>query len=186
MVERALRAQNQDITDALLDDLFQAFLDDYSINICVKSQIYPSLEARLDQLKELGWRFAVCTNKKEGLSRTLLERLSLAQRFEAICGSDTFGVAKPDPQHLVRTIHHAGGHPHEAIMIGDAVTDVNASKAANIPVIGVTFGYTPVPIAELEPDHVISHFDELTVDLLNDLLNRRPGRQVTTGDRSSA
>ena len=36
--------------------------------------------------------FAVCTNKLEGLSRLLLDKLELSARFAAVCGQDTFGV----------------------------------------------------------------------------------------------
>ena len=44
---------------------------------------------------------------------------------------------------------------------GDSGPDINAARNAGIPVIAVDFGYTPVPIRELGPDRVISHFDEL-------------------------
>ena len=56
--------------------------------------------------------FAVCTNKLEGLSRLLLEALGLTPRFAAICGQDTFGMQKPDPEILRRTI--AGGRRRAA------------------------------------------------------------------------
>jgi phosphoglycolate phosphatase len=35
------------------------------------------------------------------------------------------------------------------------------ARRAGIPVIGVGFGYTEVPIADLRPDRVISHMAEL-------------------------
>ena len=46
-------------------------------------------------------------------------------------------------------------------MVGDSVTDIKTARAAGLPVIAVDFGYTDVPVAELGPDRVISHFDEL-------------------------
>ena len=46
-------------------------------------------------------------------------------------------------------------------MVGDFVTDIKTARAAEVPVIAVDFGYTDVPVAELGPDRVISHFDEL-------------------------
>jgi phosphoglycolate phosphatase len=53
-------------------------------------------------------------------------------------------------------------------MVGDAGTDVGVARRAGIPVIGVEFGYTEVPIAELKPDRLIGHMRELpeTVDSL--------------------
>ena len=47
-------------------------------------------------------------------------------------------------------------------MVGDNITDVETARAAAIPVIGVPFGYTQVPMAALNPDILIEGFDELT------------------------
>jgi phosphoglycolate phosphatase len=46
-------------------------------------------------------------------------------------------------------------------MIGDSETDVRTAKSAGIPIVAVDFGYTERPVAEFEPDRVISHFAEL-------------------------
>ena len=108
-----------------------------------------------------GCRFAVCTNKLEWLSKLLLDRLGLSPRFAAICGADTFGVAKPDPVILQQTVARAGGQMSSAIMVGDAGPDVGVARRAGIPVIGVEFGYTDVPIAELKPDRLIGHMRDL-------------------------
>ena len=40
-------------------------------------------------------------------------------------------------------------------MVGDAGPDVGVARRAGVPVIGVEFGYTEVPIAELKPDRLI-------------------------------
>jgi phosphoglycolate phosphatase len=46
-------------------------------------------------------------------------------------------------------------------MIGDTGIDIAAARAAGVPVIGCTFGYSEAPIDTLEPDAVISHYSEL-------------------------
>jgi phosphoglycolate phosphatase len=46
-------------------------------------------------------------------------------------------------------------------MVGDSRTDIQTARAAGTPVVAVDFGYTDVPVAELKPDRVISHFDAL-------------------------
>ena len=66
---------------------------------------FPGSIAALDQLAaRRAAALAVCTNKLEGLSRLLLDALGLTPRFAAICGQDTFGMQKPDPEILRRTI----------------------------------------------------------------------------------
>jgi phosphoglycolate phosphatase len=97
----------------------------------------------------------------EWLSRLLLTKLKLTPYFAAICGQDTFGVMKPHPEILLKTILRAGGEPADAIMIGDSGTDVRTARAAHVPVIAVDFGYSEVPIATLQPDRIISAYGEL-------------------------
>ena len=161
MLERALVAEGRPPTKPQMDRLFAAFIEHYAAHIADRSRPYPHLEATLDGLAALGHRLAVCTNKLEWLSRRLLTALNLTQRFVTICGQDTFGVMKPDPEVLRQTIRHAGGALDLAIMIGDSGTDIRTARAANVPVIAVDFGYTEVPIATLKPDRIISSYDEL-------------------------
>lgn len=144
-------------TDALVED----FLAHYEAHIADESRLFPGALAALDRFRAAGYRLAVCTNKPERLARLLLEKLSAADRFEAICGRGTFPMHKPDPRTLLMTIDAARGDPRRALMVGDSKADVDTAKAAGAPVVAVDFGYTDVPVAELGPDRVISHFDEL-------------------------
>jgi phosphoglycolate phosphatase len=141
--------------------MFADFIAHYSAHIADRSRPFPGVEAALDRLAQDGCRFAICTNKLERLSRLLLDTLGLAARFEAVCGQDTFGIQKPDPDILIRTIVAAGGSPDRAVMVGDSGTDIATARAAGIPVIAVDFGYTDRPVAEFGPDRVIGHFRDL-------------------------
>jgi len=135
-----------------------------------QSAPYPGLLATLDRFEARGYGMAICTNKLERLSQALLDKLELSPRFAAICGADTFAFRKPDPRHLVETIAKAGGNPAHALMVGDSRTDIDTAKAAGIPVVAVDFGYTDRHVREFEPSHIISHYDELTLDLADSLL----------------
>ena len=46
-------------------------------------------------------------------------------------------------------------------MVGDTITDVSTARNAKLPVIAVDFGYADRPVATMDPDRVISHFDQL-------------------------
>jgi phosphoglycolate phosphatase len=104
---------------------------------------------------------AVCTNKFERPARKLLRALGVADRFAAIVGQDTFPVSKPNGAVLRLTIEKGGGDPARAVMVGDTITDITTARDAGLPVIAVDFGYAPVPVDELGPDRIISHFDDL-------------------------
>jgi phosphoglycolate phosphatase len=161
MIERALIAEGCKVPAAQLDRMLCTFIDHYGAHIADRSRPFPDLEAALERLATEGFRLAVCTNKLEWLAVRLLDVLKLSQYFAAICGPDTFGVQKPDPQILRLTIRRAGGEPQRAIMVGDSITDVRTARAASVPVIAVDFGYSEQPVATLHPDRLISSFTEL-------------------------
>ena len=161
LIERGLEVEGVTKSSGEIDRLMKDFIAYYADHIADASVPFEGLETALDELEAKGFRFAVCTNKLEWLSKLLLDRLDLSRRFAAICGADTFGVAKPDPVILQQTLARAGGGLAGAIMVGDAGPDVGVARRAGIPVIGVEFGYTDVPIAELKPDRLISHMREL-------------------------
>jgi phosphoglycolate phosphatase len=173
MIRRALAAEGRDATDAEMDRLYAAFIAYYSEHIADRSRPFPGLDSALNDLRAAGHGLAVCTNKLEWLSLRLLKALNLTHRFAAICGPDTFGVMKPDPEVFRQTVRRAGGEPSRAIMVGDSKTDIHTGRAARVPVIAVDFGYTDVPIASLQPDRIISSFSELPA-AIGDLLALQP------------
>jgi phosphoglycolate phosphatase len=161
MIARGVEAEGRVFPPAKIEQMFADFIAHYSEHIADRSQPFPGLIDALDTLENDGWRFAVCTNKLERLSLKLLDQLGLAVRFKAICGQDTFGVQKPDPEVLRRTVAAAGGKLQSTIMIGDSLTDIRTARAARVPVIAVDFGYTERPVAEFDPDCIISGFVQL-------------------------
>ena len=50
-------------------------------------------------------------------------------------------------------------------MIGDSTTDVKAAKAANVPVVVVTFGYPDIAPDQMNGDVEIDHYDQLLAQL---------------------
>ncbi len=161
MIERGLKSAGHEYTPALIERLFTDFIAYYGAHVADRSRPFPGLEDALDALARRDCRLAVCTNKLERLSLQLLESLGLRRRFAVICGQDTFGIQKPDPEVLRRTIAQAGGRLDRAIMVGDSLTDIHTARAAGIPVVAVNFGYSERPISEFGPDRIIGHFAEL-------------------------
>jgi phosphoglycolate phosphatase len=161
LIERGLELEGRSLGLEDVTRLTGDFIDYYAAHIADVSRPFEGLEDALDDLSARGYRFAVCTNKLEWLSKLLLDQLGLSSRFSAICGADTFGVSKPDPAILRQTIARAGGELSSSIMVGDAGPDIGVARRAGIPVICVEFGYTEVPIADLKPDRLINHMREL-------------------------
>jgi phosphoglycolate phosphatase len=174
LIERGLELEGRSMGVADVNRLTGDFINYYAAHIADASRPFEGLESALDDLDARGYRFAVCTNKLEWLSKLLLDQLGLSWRFSAICGADTFGVSKPDPAILQQTIARAGGQLAAAIMVGDAGPDIGVARRAGVPVIGVEFGYTEVPIADLKPDRLISHMQDLPAAVESLTLQRHP------------
>ena len=160
MIDAGLRLRSHPLPDDEITRLHELFLLYYRENVAVFSRPFDGVVGLLDVLMDGGAKVAVCTNKLENLSKSLLRQLGLDTRFAAIAGRDTFNVFKPAPGHLIGTIAMAGGRADRAVMVGDSEVDFATAAAAGIPSIGVSFGYTPVPVRELSPGAVIDHYRE--------------------------
>lgn len=165
MIAAGLRFRGIACTEGELDGMLESFLAYYADNIAVESRPFDGLTGVLEECLDEGATLAVCTNKRESLSRQLLQELGLMRLFRALAGRDTFPVCKPHPDHLLGAIRLAGGNPSRAVMVGDSEVDISTAKAARIPVIGVTFGYTHIPVTELSPDAVIDTYGQFRTAL---------------------
>ena len=161
MLIRGFAAGGAPIADGRLNHLFDRFINHYRVHIADHSRPFPGAVAALDVLADAGVRLAVCTNKPTDLSVALLRALGMADRFAAIVGPDAATASKPDPRHLIAAIELAGGRPDLAVMVGDSASDAGAARAAAIPLVLVSFGYTEIAARDLKPDILIDHFDEL-------------------------
>ncbi len=150
--------------------LFDRFIEYYSAHIADETRPFPGVIDALKVLRTAGAKLVVCTNKPTALSHSLLTKLGMVELFDGIIGIDAVTAPKPDASHLIDAVRAVGGDLTRAIMVGDADTDAGAARAARIPLILVDFGYTEIPAAELAPDILLRHFDDL-VDACIDLFN---------------
>ena len=144
-----------------LDALTVEFIETYVPNCAVLSRPFSGVIETLDTFANSGYRMAVCTNKPQAPSETILTELGLMQYFEVVVGGDFFPMRKPDPQHLLGALQLMDAPENPAIMVGDSYNDVASARNAGIPVIVVTYGYTTTPAHELGGDILVDHFSEI-------------------------
>ncbi len=146
---------------AELDRQYPVLLEAYAESIAVHTTLYPGAMAAVEGLSDAGYRVAICTNKPERLARMLMQSLGVLDAFAALTGADTLAVRKPDPEHLRETVRRAGGDPARSLLVGDTVTDRDTARAAGVPSVLVGFGPNGGAVADLAPEAIIGHYDEL-------------------------
>jgi phosphoglycolate phosphatase len=177
MLMRGFAEHGRVLAEADAAPLVERFIDVYRTRIADESLPFPGCVAALDDLRALGARLVVCTNKRTDLSIALLDALSLRDRFEAVIGADSAPAPKPDPRHVLHAIDAAGGVAAHAVMVGDSANDVDAARAAGVPTIVFPFGYTETPAHALGADRLIDHYDAL-VDTVQSLLQHPQGQAI--------
>lgn len=154
---------------AELEQRIAEFTAYYTDHACVDSHLFDGVSATLAELQRAGWPLGICTNKPAAPAKVIVEALGLSDYFPAatVVAGDSIPVKKPNPGHLIYAVGCAGGDPDSTgcIMIGDGHNDIKVARAAGFPVVGCTWGYTRVAMAELGPDATIDRFDELPAAL---------------------
>jgi phosphoglycolate phosphatase len=157
LVRKGLQVRGEALDAPSLASAIQGFLGHYTPNLSRRSDPYPHTVETLTELVSEDWRLVVCTNKLEASARKRLSDHGLLRFFALVAGPDTFGVAKPDPAHLVHCL--TNGSP--ALMIGDSEPDILAAKSAHLPVIAVAWGYAQRPVADMTPDAVAQSMQDI-------------------------
>jgi phosphoglycolate phosphatase len=161
LIEKGFRASGGMPEPDVFETAFKDFMIYYGHHIAETSRPFPGVATCLAALAEQDYALAVCTNKPESLSRSLLDQLGLSGFFGAVVGGDSLLMRKPDPGHIRGTLDRLGADFSWAAMVGDSANDVNAARAAGLPCVVVSFGYTQVAPKDLGGDRLIDHFSEL-------------------------
>ncbi|MBJ3774101.1 HAD-IA family hydrolase [Acuticoccus mangrovi] len=172
MIGAVLAAGGATLSEAEIDGLHADFLTEYTSRIARLSRPFPEILDALDRLEQADVTLAVCTNKLEGLASELLDSLGLLSRFVTVAGRDTFAYSKPDPRHLLLTIERAGGASAQTVFVGDSAVDRETARAAGVPMVGLTYGYTDVPMAELQPERALGRGEDIGEAILSLLAPR--------------
>lgn len=157
LVRRAMAAAGA--AEDGFDDWHDGYMACYGEGICVATQPYGGVLDILDTLEARGHRLGVCTNKPQALTEALLDGLGLRWRFGAVLGGDTEFGCKPDPAPLREVVARLGGGP--AVMVGDTGADINAARAAGMPVILYTGGYAGPSLDAASADAAFANWSRL-------------------------
>ena len=119
----------------------EEFLEIYGGYLCVDTRLFPGMAELLERLEAEGMRWGVVTNKFERFARPILVELGLDERAAVIVGGDTCARAKPHPDPLLHAARAMGVAPKRTLYVGDDERDVQAARAAGMPVVIAGYGY---------------------------------------------
>ena len=140
------------------EEAVKRFLEYYSIHLLDYTKPYPQAKETLSKLG--AYKKAVISNKREVLSKKVLEGLGLLKFFDIVLGSDSVSERKPSPVPIFELLKRFGVSKDEAVIIGDSNYDIEAGKAAGIKTIAVTYGYRDREVLK-GADFIIDNFGEI-------------------------
>ena len=160
-IEKAADAAGIVLSDSDRGRVTERFFAKYREVSAEGNGLYPGAKELLSELRGRGVRTALCTNKAEPVAHIAVKALGIADLLDVVVGARDDRPRKPFPDMIYACIEPVGVVARHAVMIGDSRADAEAARAAGLPVILTSFGYSTTPIAELRPDAIVGHLDEV-------------------------
>lgn len=129
-------------------ELRAQFIAFYEENIATSTQLFPNIERVLHYLERENIPWGIVTNKLTRHTFAVLKKLNLDQRPACVICGDTLPQYKPHPAPILHACHLVKQQPEHCLYVGDAATDVLASKAAGTKSLVALYGY----INEIDED----------------------------------
>ncbi|GGT59505.1 HAD-IA family hydrolase [Streptomyces purpureus] len=116
----------------------------------------------LGELRGRGIRMSVATGKSGPRARSLLSSLGVRDFFDHVIGSDEVERPKPAPDIVKLALSLMGVEPGEALMVGDAVTDLTSARGAGVAAVAAVWAdVEEAELAAAGPDAILRHPSEL-------------------------
>ncbi len=128
--------------------------------------LYPGAQELLYYLRGNNIRSAICTNKPAPVTDIAVRALGLHTLVDHVIGASDAIAKKPDAAMLLACCKALNSAPSRTVMVGDSAADHGAARAAGCLSILVDFGYSKIPVADLQPDAVVSHLDDIPAVLM--------------------
>lgn len=124
--------------------------------------LLPGAARGLAWLHQRGLRLALCSNKPRLFSRELCQHFGIEQYFAALLGPEDVPRPKPAPDMLLSALHRLQVAPAQALYLGDMIVDIEAARAAGMPVWVVPTGIeNAATLATASPDRLLNSLEEL-------------------------
>jgi phosphoglycolate phosphatase len=127
--------------DEGFDALREAFLARYEARLLAQTAVFDAMHGVLSALESAGLRWGIVTNKHRRFAHPLVSGLGLDRRAAALVCGDTTPHAKPHPAPLLEAARQLALPPQACVYVGDDLRDMQAGRAAGMPVLAAAWGY---------------------------------------------
>jgi beta-phosphoglucomutase len=166
-LEKILAWGNKSISDAEFTRLMGFKNDDYLtyIDKMDEEEILPDVTKTLDFLRGKKQHIALGSASKN--ARMILEKVNILEKFDVIVDGNDVTKGKPDPEVFLKAAQHLNVPPEHCIVFEDAVAGIQAANNAQMISIGIGDKDTLH-----EADYVFTDFTEMSIDFLNELIEK--------------
>lgn len=173
------------VTDKYLDDLITRKSRYYQQQLAAidKLPLYPGLDDLIFQIRAAGLKMGIVSGAVRSEIELVLERSNLQEHFSVIIAGDDIRTSKPDPEGYLLAVRRLNEtfpgldlQPAQCLAIEDTFAGIEAAKHAGMPVVGVANTY-PFHMMQRRSNWAIDYLQELELDRVRDLFQKRPFRQ---------
>lgn len=132
----------------------------------------PGLLAFLAEAQEAGLRSAVGSSGYRVNVDFVLDKCRIRSYFEAIVAGDEVTRCKPDPEIYLTAAAKLGLKPEECVVFEDAEAGIEAAKRAGIKVVALATTFSREFLEGTEADAIVDDFGEVSVEMLQQLLEK--------------
>lgn len=136
------RAMGKEYNDKKLRSIVKSTFDSYySLHCNDNTSSYKGCADLLYELKKLGVKTAVLSNKPDEFVEKILNKVYPSHKFDFAWGKKAEYPTKPSPEALNAIVEKSGVKKSECLYIGDSDVDVKTAENAFVDMIGVEWGF---------------------------------------------
>ncbi len=124
-------------------------------------KIFPKVLETVKKLKDKGLKLAIVTSRMKNTETSLKVAGLDPKLFDAIITADDIQNLKPNPEGTLLALKKLKVKASEAILVGDAIVDIEMGKNAGVKTVAITWGFGGEDISISKPDYLIKKIEEL-------------------------
>ena len=139
LIRRSLPRDVQNV-EFILESAIRIYEEEYAKCYCEKTQAFGGVDSMLMDLKGMGYKIGVLSNKQDNFVKDIIYKLFDRKIFSVVMGQSSL-PPKPNPASALLVAKTMGVKSQKCIYIGDSDVDIKTAFNAGMKQISVSWGY---------------------------------------------